>query len=172
MSSAESVTSVGTRRRERYREIASILWDERVLFLFKDTGVGDYAPSGATLDEVADDDPEQQGRGAPREVRVRRALERLGPTFVKMGQLPATRQDLISPLLAAELSELKDDVPTVASTKYTPSSRPSSREILGTSRRTSIASPWPRLRWVRSTVPSSAMGERSSSRCSDPVLPR
>ncbi len=85
-------------------EIAAILWDERVLFLFKDTGVGDYAPSGASLEEVPDDAPELAGRRAPREVRVRRALERLGPTFVKMGQLLATRHDLISPALAAQRS--------------------------------------------------------------------
>jgi len=104
---------MGARRRERYREIASILWDERVLFLFKDTGVGEHAPRGASLAEISDDAPELQGRRAPREVRVRRALERLGPTFVKIGQLLATRQDLVSPSFAAELAKLKDDVPTV-----------------------------------------------------------
>ena len=106
-------TASGERRRERYREIASILWDERVLFLFKDTGVDEYAPSGSSFDEVSDDAPELAGRRAPREVRVRRALERLGPTFVKMGQLLATRRDLISPALAAQLGRLKDDVPTL-----------------------------------------------------------
>jgi ubiquinone biosynthesis protein len=100
-------------RGERYREIASILWDERVLFLFKDTGVDEYAPSGSSFDEVPDNAPEIEGRRAPRDVRVRRALERLGPTFVKMGQLLATRRDLISPALAAQLGRLKDDVPTL-----------------------------------------------------------
>ena len=113
MSSAETARSRGDRRRERYREIASILWDERVLFLFKDTGVGDYDADGASLEEVPDDAPELEGRKAPREVRVRRALERLGPTFVKMGQLLATRRDVISPALAAQLSKLKDDVPAL-----------------------------------------------------------
>ena len=105
--------TVGTSRGERYREIATILWDERVLFLFKDTGAGEYAPPGASLDEIPDDAPELEGRRAPREVRVRRALERLGPTFVKVGQLLATRQDIVSPSLAAQLSKLKDDVPAL-----------------------------------------------------------
>jgi ubiquinone biosynthesis protein len=100
-------------RVERYREIASILWDERVLFLLKDMGMGDYAPSGASFSEVSDDAPELEGRRAPREIRIRRALERLGPTFVKLGQLVATRQDLISPALAAQLAKLKDEVPAL-----------------------------------------------------------
>ena len=88
-----SVRSRRDQRTQRYREIASILWDERVLSLFRDTEVPDYAPDGATLEEVADDAPELEGRRAPREVRVRRALERLGPTYVKLGQLLATRRD-------------------------------------------------------------------------------
>ena len=110
---AETARPRGERRRERYREIAAILWDERVLFLFKGTGVDDYAPSGSSFEEIPDDAPELEGRKAPREVRVRRALERLGPTFVKMGQLLATRHDLISPAMAAQLAKLKDDVPTL-----------------------------------------------------------
>ena len=113
MPSTDTAQSQGERRRARYREIAAILWDERVLFLFKETGIGDYAPSGASLDEVPDDAPELAGRRAPREVRVRRALERLGPTFVKMGQLLATRRDLVSPAMAAQLAKLKDDVLTL-----------------------------------------------------------
>ena len=103
--------SMRSRRVNRYREIASILRDERVLFLLKDMGMGDYLPLGASLDEAPDEAPARDGRGEPREVRVRRALERLGPTFVKMGQLVATRRDLISPALAAQLAKLKDEVP-------------------------------------------------------------
>jgi ubiquinone biosynthesis protein len=109
-------TSARTRREqrtERYREIAAILSDERILSLLKDTEVREYAPDGASLEEVADDAPELEGRRAPREVRVRRALERLGPTYVKLGQLLATRRDLISPALATQLAKLKNDVPAL-----------------------------------------------------------
>ncbi len=46
-------------------------------------------------------------------VRVRRALEDLGPTFVKMGQLLATRIDLFDPEWIAEFSKLQDRAPAV-----------------------------------------------------------
>jgi ubiquinone biosynthesis protein len=42
--------------------------------------------------------------------RVRTALEELGPTFAKLGQILSTRSDLISPELVAELEKLQDDV--------------------------------------------------------------
>jgi ubiquinone biosynthesis protein len=45
------------------------------------------------------------------EVRVRMSLEALGPTFVKLGQMAATRPDLIPMSLVFELRKLQDDVP-------------------------------------------------------------
>ena len=48
---------------------------------------------------------------APRAVRLRLGLERLGPIFVKFGQLLSTRPDLIPRDIAAELSKLQDRVP-------------------------------------------------------------
>ena len=47
----------------------------------------------------------------PYPVRVRRALEDLGPIFVKFGQILSTRRDLIPTELADELSKLQDAVP-------------------------------------------------------------
>ena len=44
------------------------------------------------------------------EVRIRLALESLGPTFVKLGQMLATRPDLIPMSLIHELRKLQDDV--------------------------------------------------------------
>lgn len=43
--------------------------------------------------------------------RLRMALEELGPTFVKLGQLLSTRPDLISPDIIVELRKLQDRVP-------------------------------------------------------------
>ncbi len=43
--------------------------------------------------------------------RVRRAMEDLGPTFVKLGQVLATRVDLFSPEWIAEFSRLQNAVP-------------------------------------------------------------
>ncbi len=56
--------------------------------------------------------------GAPREpraVRLRRALEDLGPIFVKFGQVLSTRRDLLPPDMADELAKLQDRVPPFAS---------------------------------------------------------
>jgi len=46
-------------------------------------------------------------------VRIRRALEELGPTFVKLGQLLATRVDLFPPHWIAEFEKLHSQVPAV-----------------------------------------------------------
>ncbi len=46
-------------------------------------------------------------------VRVRRALEDMGPTFVKLGQILATRADLFSPEWLTEFRKLQDQVKTV-----------------------------------------------------------
>jgi ubiquinone biosynthesis protein len=48
---------------------------------------------------------------APRAVRLRRALESLGPIFVKFGQMLSTRRDLLAPDIANELALLQDRVP-------------------------------------------------------------
>src|SRR5262245_18526007 len=45
--------------------------------------------------------------------RVRLALEELGPTFVKLGQLMATRVDLFPPSWIAEFEKLQSEVPPV-----------------------------------------------------------
>jgi ubiquinone biosynthesis protein len=47
----------------------------------------------------------------PRGVRLRLALERLGPIFVKFGQVLSTRRDLLPLDLADELAKLQDRVP-------------------------------------------------------------
>ena len=48
---------------------------------------------------------------APRGVRLREALESLGPIFVKFGQVLSTRSDLMPPDVAEELAKLQDRVP-------------------------------------------------------------
>ena len=52
---------------------------------------------------------------APRGQRLREALERLGPIFVKFGQVLSTRRDLLPPDIADELAHLQDRVPPFAS---------------------------------------------------------
>ena len=50
----------------------------------------------------------------PRGVRLRQALEQLGPIFVKFGQVLSTRRDLLPPDIAQELALLQDRVPPFA----------------------------------------------------------
>lgn len=45
--------------------------------------------------------------------RVCRALEELGPTFIKLGQMLATRVDLFPPEWIAEFEKLQDEVPAM-----------------------------------------------------------
>ncbi len=49
---------------------------------------------------------------APRGERLRRALEELGPIFVKFGQVLSTRRDLLPTDIANELAKLQDRVPS------------------------------------------------------------
>ncbi len=50
-------------------------------------------------------------RRTGRALNLARALERLGPTWVKLGQLLATRPDIVGPGIAADLSALQDRMP-------------------------------------------------------------
>ena len=53
-------------------------------------------------------------RRLPLGVRLRQALEELGPVFVKFGQALSVRPDLLPPDIAAELAKLQDQVPPFA----------------------------------------------------------
>lgn len=50
-------------------------------------------------------------KGRPGE-RLARALEKLGPAYVKLGQFLATRPDVFGPEIAGDLSRLKDRLPS------------------------------------------------------------
>ncbi|MCK6526051.1 AarF/ABC1/UbiB kinase family protein [Myxococcota bacterium] len=53
------------------------------------------------------------GQDRPMPVRARLAMEDLGPTFIKLGQVLSTRPDLIPEAFVAELQSLQDSVPQV-----------------------------------------------------------
>ena len=55
----------------------------------------------------------QQLVALPAPVRVRRALEEMGPSFVKLGQVLATRVDLFAPEWIAEFGKLQSNAPPV-----------------------------------------------------------
>ncbi len=56
----------------------------------------------------------KQAQIEPRHVRIRQALEELGPVFVKLGQALSTRPDLLPADIAQELTKLQDQVPPIS----------------------------------------------------------
>jgi ubiquinone biosynthesis protein len=53
-------------------------------------------------------------------VRIRLAIEELGPTFIKFGQIMSTRTELFPPGLIEELKKLQDRVPPVSFSQLRP----------------------------------------------------
>src|SRR5579864_8884023 len=55
-----------------------------------------------------------RGSGRTRPESLRLALEELGPTFIKLGQVLSTRADLLPPDFQVELAKLQDDTARVS----------------------------------------------------------
>jgi ubiquinone biosynthesis protein len=94
----------------RLRDIATILvrygWGDIAKRLGKTSLIG---RAGNALNSEAS----REIMLLPSEVRARLAIEELGPTFVKLGQVLATRPDIFPPNWIAEFAKLQDQVPPV-----------------------------------------------------------
>jgi ubiquinone biosynthesis protein len=95
----------------RAREIASVLRRHGLWNLVEAFGLKRHLPFQRSRDadrvDSATDDPAQ----------FRMALEELGPTFMKLGQVLSTRADLLPPGYLAELARLQDAAPEVPADK-------------------------------------------------------
>lgn len=95
----------------RLQEIAAVLIRYGFGDLVRRIGLADVLERAGRLLHWGDDSDQRLPMTAP--MRVRRAMEELGPTFVKLGQVLATRVDLFPPEWIAEFSELQNAVPAL-----------------------------------------------------------
>src|SRR3954453_17567236 len=95
----------------RYRQIAEVLASLGLRYFLSLLDLERWVPFGRGRHEHA------RRRGAASQPeQVRAAIEALGATFIKLGQIASTRADLLPPDYQAELAKLQDEAPTVAST--------------------------------------------------------
>ncbi len=87
-------------RLKRYKDVA------RLLFKYGRTDL----VARAGLDDALAGEELPSGHGAPAPKELAADLERLGPAFIKLGQLLSTRADLLPPAYLEALSRLQDSV--------------------------------------------------------------
>ena len=92
----------GVRHLRRFQQIAQILVRHGFGELVDLLGATPVFPLARVLRR-------RPSLGPPQRLRI--ALEELGPTFVKLGQVLSTRPDLLPPAYIAELARLQDAVP-------------------------------------------------------------
>lgn len=84
----------------RYRDLARLAWRHGRSDLWSETGLGEFTFGDEDGPEGDPDKAEQLAQD----------LERLGPTFVKLGQLLSTRYDLLPAAYTTALARLQDEV--------------------------------------------------------------
>ncbi|HET7036282.1 MAG TPA: AarF/UbiB family protein [Thermomicrobiaceae bacterium] len=97
------------RQLRRYRQIADVLARHGLGFLIDLFGLERFLPQYRGFLGR-----EPRARAYTRPEHLRLALEELGPTFIKLGQILSTRRDLLPPAYQAELAKLQDAAAPIA----------------------------------------------------------
>src|SRR5262245_41663329 len=97
------LTTVGNL--DRLRQITQVLAKHGFGELIARTDLAALVPFRKTEAEVAPP--------ASYAARMRLAMQELGPSFVKLGQILSTRADLLPAELIVELKKLQEDVPPI-----------------------------------------------------------
>ena len=98
------------RHANRYREMLGILVKFGFREFFEDAKLDLLLERGQ---RVFSRKPAAVVHTESRPARLRMAIEELGPTFIKLGQILSTRPDILPPEYIEELQKLQDDVPSV-----------------------------------------------------------
>ena len=102
---------------QRYREILSVLFKYGFDDLIDGLRVGGHLDIGWHL---ISRERREQIASLSRAERVRMAIEELGPSFVKMGQIVSTRPDFLPVEILTELARLQDNVTPVPFSELRP----------------------------------------------------
>jgi ubiquinone biosynthesis protein len=97
---------------KRYKDVAWLLWKY---------GRGDWLEHAGFDLEIEDEPAQEASPEEPAAAELADDLERLGPTFIKLGQLLSTRADLLPVAYLEALARLQDEVEPVPYGEIEPS---------------------------------------------------
>ncbi len=93
--------------RKRIEEIVHVFFEEEFGYLISKIKLHHHLPFHKRIQaRIA------REKAIDHQVRLRKAFERLGPTFVKLGQLLSLRPDLVPPEFLTEFEKMQDQVPS------------------------------------------------------------